>query len=328
MAVVLFGTKALAHPPTGIVADKNGNVYFIRNSMPRLVRVDPEGKLTKHRLLHNGRSPGKPHRLAIDKDGNLYMLGSGTVWRVTPKESESGRISLDVTVRSLKSFRTRQDTSFLSKTCLAVDSKGIVYFTQISDRVSWSQILSLDPQDNVRVVAGGKNLGQKDGKEFEAGFQTFVWSGMACGPDDAIYIPDHATSIRRVTHDGQVTTLAGSTQKGFADGKGSRARFRRAAGIDVDKDGNVYVADELNRAIRKVTPEGVVTTIAGNGQEKHADGPALEASFAAPTGVAVGPNNELYVLDMLSSVNGNKMWVCKLAEGEVSTVAETNYHGP
>lgn len=177
-------------------------------------------------------------------------------------------------------------------------------------------------------MAGGENLGQKDGKGLEAGFQRFLMSGMACGPDDAIYVPDHGTSIRRVTQDGQVTTLAGNTKKGFADGKGSKARFRRAAGIDVDKDGNVYVADQWNRAIRKVTPDGVVTTIAGNGQEKHADGPALEASFAAPTGVAVGPNNELYVLDVLSSVNGFKLCVRKLAEDKVSTVAETNYHGP
>lgn len=325
-AVLLFANQADAHPPTGIVADKKGNVYLIRNDIPHLVRLDRNGKLTKHCLVHDGSTPVPPHRLAIDKEDNLYFLGSGTVWRVTPKETEAGRISLDVTVRPLKHFRTEQGTTFLSKTCLAVNSKGIIYFTQVSDRVEWSQILSVDAEGRVRVVAGGKNLGQKDGKGLEAGFQHFVFSGMVCGPDDAIYVPDNGTSIRRVTPDGQVTTLAGSTKKGFADGKGSKARFRRAAGIDVDKDGNVYVADQWNRAIRKVTPDGVVTTVAGNGRDEHVDGPALEASFRQPTGVAVGPNNDLYIMDILDSVKENKIRIRKLADGKVTTVAETNYH--
>ena len=110
-------------------------------------------------------------------------------------------------------------------------------------------------------------------------------AAMAIGPDDVLYLTDGkksgfdgATCIRRVTPDGEVSTLAGTIESGFADGKGDQARFRIAVGLAVDSKGNVYVADSGNRRIRKVTPEGIVTTIAGSGKEGTADGPSPEGN--------------------------------------------------
>jgi DNA-binding beta-propeller fold protein YncE len=94
--------------------------------------------------------------------------------------------------------------------------------------------------------------------------------------------------IRVISPAGQVTTLAGAPEPGYADGQGAAARFNFPVGVAVDAEGNLYVADTANHRIRKITPDGKVTTLAGSGEPGDADGPAGEAQFRAPEGVAVG----------------------------------------
>ncbi|WP_353195651.1 IPT/TIG domain-containing protein [Parapedobacter defluvii] len=115
----------------------------------------------------------------------------------------------------------------------------------------------------------------------------------------------------------RVTTLAGSGQAGYADGTGSAAQFRfdRAPGLAVDAEGNVYVADAGNHCIRKITPQGEVSTFAGTGVAGYADGGADQAQFDTPFDVAVDQDNNVFVADT---------WNAKLRkitpEGTVSTV--------
>ena len=105
--------------------------------------------------------------------------------------------------------------------------------------------------------------------------------------------------IRKITPSGVVTTLAGSAgQTGSSDGTGSAARFYYPAGVAVDSAGNVYVADTDNDEIRKITPSGVVTTLAGSaGQTGSSNGTGSAARFDAPTGVAVDSAGNVYVAD-------------------------------
>jgi DNA-binding beta-propeller fold protein YncE len=93
-----------------------------------------------------------------------------------------------------------------------------------------------------------------------------------------------------------VTTLAGGPV-GHADGQGAAARFNTPRGVAVDPAGNVFVADASGHRIRKVAPDGTVTTVAGSGQRGFGDGPGPEARFHEPFGVAVGPDGTLYVAD-------------------------------
>ena len=94
-----------------------------------------------------------------------------------------------------------------------------------------------------------------------------------------------------------VSTLAGSGTSGFADGTGTAAQFANPTGVAVDSSGTVYVADSSNNRIRKITPAGVVTTLAASGTYGFADGTGTAAQFANPTGVAVDSSGTVYVAD-------------------------------
>ena len=134
------------------------------------------------------------------------------------------------------------------------------------------------------------------------------------------------TSIRMVTVPGAVvTTLAGqfgSGASGFQDGPGVSAKFDFMQGIAVDDAGIVYVADQLNQRIRKIMPDGTTSTLAGNGIDNFADGPAASAMFSMPGGVAVTPNGSIvYVAD--SGTNR----IRKITGGQVTTLAGSGSFG-
>lgn len=115
----------------------------------------------------------------------------------------------------------------------------------------------------------------------------------------------------------KVMTLAGSGTAGYANGVGTMARFNfeKAQGLDVDDEGNIYVADAGNHSIRKITPTGEVSTLAGNGSAGYVDGPAAEARFNTPFDVAIDNDKNIYVADT---------WNAKLRkitpDGVVSTI--------
>jgi hypothetical protein len=109
-------------------------------------------------------------------------------------------------------------------------------------------------------------------------------------------------SSKQASTEGSVSTLAGSGTSGFADGVGSVAQFSFPFGVAVDSSGNVYVADRFNNRIRKITPSGSVSTLAGSGTPGFSDGVGSVAQFSGPFGVAVDSSGNGYVAD-----EGNNM---------------------
>jgi len=148
----------------------------------------------------------------------------------------------------------------------------------------------------VRLLAGTGGDGHRDGDAFEAAFSDPF--AVAVGPDGAVYVADagEANAIRRITPEGNVSTIAGGTE-GFADGVGAAARFNTPSGLAVDAKGVVYVADTANHAIRRVDPSGRVTTVAGNGVPGWQDGPGASARFNGPIGIALDARGRLLVSD-------------------------------
>ena len=178
---------------------------------------------------------------------------------------------------------------------MAVDSAGNVY---VADTLN-DTIRKVTPSGVVTTLAGlAGSRGSADGTGSAA---RFYWpQGVAVDGAGNVYVADSGNNtIRKVTPSGVVTTLAGlAGSQGSADGTGSAARFFSPVGVAVDSAGNVFVADNGNDTIRKFTPDGVVTTLAGHaGNLGSADGTNSAARFWDPAGVALDSAGNVYVAD-------------------------------
>ena len=140
---------------------------------------------------------------------------------------------------------------------------------------------------SVTTLAGSTSPGSKNGIGTAASFADPY--AIAVDATGNVYVVDMGNQlIRKITPAGVVTTLAGSGSVGSANGAGTAASFNYPTGIAVDASGNVYVADNRNLLIRKITPAGVVSTFAGGG---------TPYSFVNPSGLTIDPNGNLYVTD-------------------------------
>jgi DNA-binding beta-propeller fold protein YncE len=144
--------------------------------------------------------------------------------------------------------------------------------------------------------------------------------GVAIDADGNLYVADAGESnrIRKIAAENPaVTTLAGGAE-GFADGAGASAAFNTPSALAIDANGNLYVADTSNHRIRKVTPEGLVSTLAGDGTPGARDGAASAAQFNAPVGVAVDRSGErVYVADTYN----DRIRLITTRDNQVTTIA-------
>jgi sugar lactone lactonase YvrE len=199
---------------------------------------------------------------------------------------------------------------------LAIAGDDTVY---VADGGDGNRILRIGRDGAVMAFAGGRE-GFADGIGSNAAFNTP--SALALDRKGNLYVADTGNhAIRRVAPDGSVATIAGDGTPGYADGKGAQARFNGPVGIAVDRAGVVYVADTYNDRIRRIAPDGTVSTLAGIGQPGNADGPASGAAFDTPTALAVAQDGTLFVADA-----GNDA-IRKIAkDGTVSTFAVPAVH--
>ncbi|MCO6488127.1 MAG: T9SS type A sorting domain-containing protein [Phaeodactylibacter sp.] len=151
-------------------------------------------------------------------------------------------------------------------------------------------------QNYVYTYAGDGSPGYVDGDASVARFNTPF--GIALGPDGSLYLADGGNhAIRKVSPEGVVSTYAGTGVAGHADGPASAAQFNSPINLCFGPEGNMYVSDFQNQRIRKITPAGEVSTIAGDGFAGYEDGPALRARFNYPRGICIDNQGNLYVGD-------------------------------
>ena len=251
-----------------------------------------------------------PEGVAVDANGNVIVAdrSNNAIRKVTP-----AGIVTTISGNGTKGFADGAVSialfSFPWK--VTVDAQGNNYVAERDNH----RIRKITPAGIVSTLAGSTS-GYADGTGSDAKFNQPL--DVAVDAAGNVYVADNNNHrIRKISPAGVVTTLAGSTI-GNADGTGADAQFRNPSGLDVDANGNVYVADRNNHRIRKITPNGEVTTVAGTGSSGRTNGAAAQASFNQPYGVAVTSTGELIVADLVNNL------IRRIdTAGEVTTVAGT-----
>lgn len=263
---------------------------------------------------------GNIRDVAVDK--NYYVYAADRNNNKIRKVSPSGVVTTLAGKNGYVGFSDGDSSvaSFYSPQGVAVDDSGVVYIAD-TEGTKIRKITKKEPSFNiVSTLAGSNTQGSADGQGSDASFHSP--SGIAVDKMRNTYVTDNNT-IRKISKDGVVTTLAGnSNSPGSADGKGSAAQFNDASGIDVDTSGVLYVADYGNNKIRKITPSGEVSTFAGTGAAGSKDGSALSATFNHPSGIAVDSFGNVYVAEY-----GNNKIRKITSSGIVTTLAGSGIGG-
>ena len=253
--------------------------------------VDGAGNQAQFRL---------PNNVAVDSTGNVYVAdtANNTIRKIAP----NGVVS---TLAGISGTRGSADgiggnARFWAPFGIAVDTIGNVYVADTANNT----IRKITPNGVVSTLAGlASQPGSKDGIGTNARFRN-PW-GIAVDDAGNVFVADMSNdTIRKITPTGVVTTLAGQLGKsGNADGFGGGALFYDPFAVAVDKADNVYVSDSANNTIRKITPGGVVVTLAGlPGYTGSTDGNGNDARFWNPQGLAVDGAGNIYVADTGNSI--------------------------
>jgi sugar lactone lactonase YvrE len=234
-----------------------------------------------------GTTYHEPYGIAADIDGNIFFSESvtGRIYRILAAGYSTQSISEKNEIIA-EGFDTPSAIAFDGDGNLIVANTGAHTITRIDFKTNkWS------------VIAGRDGVsGFADGRGGAARFNGPV--GLAVSDDGTIFVADtYNDRIRAISRGGDVRTLAGGGETGFRDGPGEEARFDTPCGIAIAEDGALLVADTGNHRIRRVAPNGGVTTFAGRGEASKAEGAPSDAEFYEPAAIAVLDEDSFFVAD-------------------------------
>jgi len=297
------GAAALFKDPYGLALDSSGNLYVADKANDTIRMVTASGVVTT--LAGTAGTFGtmdgtgaaaqfnQPVGLAVASGGVIYVADSSN--HTIRKIASGGVVTTLAGAPGRAGYvdATGLSAEFNQPYGIAIGGSGNLYVTELGNNT----IRMVTPGGVVTTVAGTSGSpGSVDGTGTSARFNQPI--GIAIDASGNLYVADSSNNtIRKIASGGAVTTLAGSPgSAGTADGTGSAARFHSPRGVATDAAGNIYVADSESCTIRKVTPGGVVTTLAGApGNFASAPGTGAAALFDVPVGVAVDKTGNVYV---------------------------------
>jgi sugar lactone lactonase YvrE len=306
--------------PDDVAVDAAGNLYVADYGNNLIRKISPAGAVST--LAGSGNigaingtgtsaSFNGPSGLAVDATGNVYVADAGNnlIRKITPAGLVSTLAGTIATVDT--SGTTLTEPVFSGPSGVAVDASGNVYVADAGN----NQIRVVSPAGIISTFAGTGGAGAADGAGTSATFNNPT--GVAVDASGNVYVADLLNNmIRKITPAKIVSTLAGKDSIGSSDGKGSSASFYFPNSLAVDASGNIYVTDDINNLIRKITPDGTVSTLAGSSIAGHANGNGTTASFNDPAGIALDASGNAYVAD------ANNNLIRKISPaGVVTTVA-------
>ena len=301
--------KARLNLPSGVVVDKKGNLYISDRSNDRIRVVDKKGVIRTYAGsgvagFQGDAGPAlkaqldKPFGIALDETKNLYIAdrNNNRVRKVSPD-------GIITTVAGDGGFFFMGDNgpayraSVAAPTGVALDSKGNLY---IADRNN-NRVRVVDRTGMIRTVVGTGQQDYNGDSEVARETNLYLPFGLTVDSNDNLLVIDRSHyRIRRIDpKSGQVETVAGNGVKLFAGdgGPATGATLSFPHGMSVDKKDNLIFSDKGHFRIRKITPDGIINTIGGNGLRGNVGDniPALEANFYNVTTIVQNPKGEMFM---------------------------------
>ena len=236
-----------------------------------------------------------PWGLCTDPTGTIIYVADSFNHRIRKIDLTSGLVT--TIAGSTEGYADGVGTAakFALPRDVCMDSNGNLFVTDNSNH----KIRKIDLSTNSVTTFAGSTQGYTNGSGTNAKFNDPV--AICIDSNNNLYVSEwQGNKIRKITPTGQVTNLAGSGVAGFADGVGTNAKFYAPQGLCVDNQNNIYVSDTVNFRVRKITPSGTVTTIAGTGEYGYLDGAVATAMLGNIKGICMDTANNLYVADEFS----------------------------
>ena len=288
-----IGISSQFNGPAGVDLAPDGSIIVADRLNHRIRKISPSGVVTTVAGSQEGYADGigtdalfsYPMNLSVDAAGIIYVVDSGN--------HRIRKITTDGTVTTLAGHASgftdgnSEDAQFNYPEGIFIASSGIIYVADAGNHA----VRKIMPDGNVTTLAGG-NLGHADGIGINAQFWTPC--GITVDPNGIIYVTEKKNRIRKITSDGVVTTFVGSDTPGYLDGIGTAAKLNSPFDITMDANGNLYVTDSGNNRIRKILPDGSVSTFAGS-TNGYLDGIGTAAKFNYPIGICIAADGTIYI---------------------------------
>ena len=294
------GTAASFNLPTVVTIDNFGNIFVVDRSNHKIRKITPAGDVTTFAgsgVIGSADGVGTaatfkyPDGAVFDLQNNLFISDQSNhkIRKITPDGNVSTFAGTG-TIGSANGVGTA--ASFYYPAGMAVDAADNLYVADYGN----NKIRKITPDGTVTTFAGTGVAGAAEGDVTTAQFNGAT--GVCVDSFGNVFVADYYNNkIRKIDTLGNVTTFAGSGVIGSADGIGTAASFYYPAIVAADGANNLFVTDEENHKIRKITTAGTVSTLAGNGTLGAADGISTSAQFNFPTGVAIDDSNNVFVCD-------------------------------
>lgn len=326
-------TQALFDSPEGIAADAAGNLFFAESGNHAIRKIDvTTGEVTRIAGgLGAGYVDGTPSQakfnypigISVDSRGRIFVADRyNHVIRLIQWISNgqcgtsAGYTGYCVSTIAGKAGEAKADDGpgllarFNNPFGLALNNKNELFVADFNNhlirKITFVTKGKCDKTQNFRgfcveTYAGSKR-GFKDGKGTQAEFYSPAY--LTAGPKGTLYVSDRGNHVIRTIDTKQdVKTLAGSGRGGRVDGKGNKAQFYLPQGLTLDAKGNLYVVDQGNHTVRKITPSGDVSTYAGKaGFASATNGLLTDAGFYYPNDITTAPDGRMFVTDSLNDM--------------------------
>jgi sugar lactone lactonase YvrE len=308
-------TQALIQRPTAVALDSKGNLYIAEEQNNRVRMVTPKGIITT--VVGTGRTKlqdvdlsadktnlSNAYGIATDLDDNLYVLSRG--------HAKILKVGADGIARRIAGTgksgfsgdggpALKAQINFSNH--LVADSHGNLFIADTGNQ----RVRKISTDGIITTVAGTGERGYSGdgGPAVEA--KLAAPAAIAIDADGNVYIADFLNHrIRKLSTDGTITTIAGTGTKGYnGDGRlAIESQIGEPCGVAVDRQGYVYIGDQVNMRVRAVTPSGIMHTVAGTGVRGHTGdgGPSEKALTSNPDIIAFGPKGNLFIPDHINAV--------------------------